>query len=66
MPRRSPDCQAFSKANEFNMIKGNRSFVQRKKTKAGVVRQFNDLVFSRRLGSTLEMRGFAGNGLFNI
>ncbi len=53
----------FPELNEFSIVEKDGSFVLRNKTKAGVVQEFNDLVFHEGPGSTLEMRVFAENAL---
>ncbi|MFZ3376201.1 MAG: methyltransferase domain-containing protein, partial [Chthoniobacterales bacterium] len=53
----------FPELNEFSLVKKDGSFVLRNKTKAGVVQEFNDLVFHGGPGSTLEMRIFSENAL---
>lgn len=53
----------FPELNEFSIVEKDGSFVLRNKTKAGVVQEFNDLVFHGGPGSTLEMRVFAENAL---
>jgi SAM-dependent methyltransferase len=53
----------FPELNEFSIVEKDSAFVLRNKTKAGVVQEFNDLVFHGGPGSTLEMRVFAENAL---
>jgi hypothetical protein len=53
----------FPELNEFSIVKKDGSLVLRNKTKAGVVQEFNDLVFHGGPGSTLEMRVFSENAL---
>jgi SAM-dependent methyltransferase len=53
----------FPELNEFKIMKTDGSFVLRNKTKAGVVQEFNHLVFHGGPGSTLEMRVFAETAL---
>jgi SAM-dependent methyltransferase len=53
----------FPELNEFRIIEKDGSFVLRNKTKAGIVQEFNDLVFHGGPGSTLEMRVFAETAL---
>jgi SAM-dependent methyltransferase len=53
----------FPELHEFNIVRKEGSFVLRNKTKAGVVQKFNDPVFHRGPGSTLEMRVFSETAL---
>ena len=53
----------FPELHEFSIIEKEGALMLRNKTKAGVVQEFNDLVFHGGPGSTLEMRVFAENAL---
>ena len=53
----------FPGLHEFSVVEKDGLFVLRNKTEAGVVQEFNDLVFHGGPGSTLEMRVFAENAL---
>lgn len=53
----------FPELNEFSIVEKEGSFVLKNKTRAGVVEEFNDLVFHGGPGTTLQMRVFAETAL---
>jgi SAM-dependent methyltransferase len=53
----------FPELNEFSVVEKEGSFVLRNKTRAGVVEEFNDLIFHGGPGATLEMRVFSETAL---